>query len=59
MMLTTTRSCIYGNWVSIVLKFSDGKEFDLRPIYMGAEDRENIINLLEETIKRMALQQFN
>ena len=45
------QSCIDGDWVSIVLKFSDGKEFDLQPIYMGAEDRENIVNLLEETIK--------
>ena len=35
----TTRSCINGDWVSIVL--SDGKEFDLRPIYLAAEYGEN------------------
>ena len=52
---TTTRSCIDGDWVSITLTFLDGVEYDLRPIFMGNEDRENIINLLEETFKRMAL----
>ena len=51
----TTRSCIDGDWVSIVLKLSNNTEFDLRPIFMAAEDRNNIINLLEETFKRMAV----
>ena len=51
----TTRSCVDGDWTSIVLVFSNDKEFDLRPIFMAGEDRENIINLLEETFNRMAL----
>ena len=51
----TTRSCIDGDWVSITLNFSNDDEYDLRPIFMGNEDRENIINLLEETLKRIAL----
>ena len=51
----TTRSCIDGDWVSITLTFSNDVEYDLRPIYMGNEDRENIINLLEETLRRVAL----
>ena len=52
---STSRSSIDGDWVSIVLRFSDDDEFDLRPIYMAVEDRENIINLLEETFTRMAV----
>ena len=52
---TTTRSCIDGDWVSIMLKISDEREFDLRPIFMAVEDRENIVNLIEETYNRIAL----
>ena len=51
----TTRSFVDGDWTSIVLAFSDDREFDLRPIFMAGEDRENIINLLQETYNRMAL----
>ena len=50
----TTRSCIEGDWVSIVLRFSDDTTFDLHPIFMVVEDRDNIISLIEETYRRMA-----
>lgn len=51
----TTRSCIDGDWVSITLAFSNDAEYDLRPIFMGSEDRENIVTYLQETFKRLAL----
>ena len=51
----TTRSFIDGDWVSLTLRFSNNVEHDLRPIFMGHENRENIINLIEETLKRVAL----
>ena len=39
----TTRSSIDGDRVSITLNFSNDDDYDLRPIFMGNEDWENII----------------
>lgn len=53
---TTTRECIEGEWVALLVKFaSDQSMFRLRPLYMAFEDRENIIALFVEQLKRLAL----
>ena len=39
---------IDGDWVCLILNFSDGFQFRLRPIYMAYEDRENIIRYIVE-----------
>ena len=52
---TTSRSCIDGGWPSIILNFSDGRDFVLRPVFFAYEDREQIVLLLVETIKRLAV----
>ena len=52
---TTSRCHIDGEWPSIILNFSDGRDFELRPIFFAYEDREQIVLLLVETIKRLAV----
>ena len=52
---TTTRSTIDGDWPAIILIFSDGQRFNLRPIFFSHEDRENIANILVETYERLAI----
>ena len=37
------------------MSFSDGREFELRPIFFAHEDREQISLLLVETMKRLAV----
>ena len=51
---TTGRSSINGEWPSLILKFSDGIEYRLRPIFFAFEDREQITNLFVETFGRLA-----
>ena len=51
---TTQRNYVNGDWVSIILKTSDHQRFDLRPIEMAFENRENIISYISEEYKRMA-----
>ena len=50
---TTGRSSINGEWPSLILKFSDGIEYRLRPIFFAFEDREQITNLFVETFGRL------
>ena len=52
---TTTRSTIDGNWPAIILIFSDGQRFNIRPIFFSHEDRENRATIIVETYKRLAL----
>ena len=51
---TTQRNFINGDWVSMILRFSDKQEFRLRPILMAFETCENIQNFVQETYTRMA-----
>ena len=51
---TTSRNSIYGEWPSIILRFSNGREFVLRLLF-GYEDPEQIIELLIETFKCLAV----
>lgn len=51
---TTTRSSIDGEWTSIVLNFSDGREYRLRPLFFAYEDRKQIADLFVETYTRPA-----
>ena len=51
---TTQRNKIDGEWVSVILRLSNGVQFDLRPLTMAFEDRENIIRFVVETYKRIA-----
>ena len=51
---TTSRNCIKGEWPAILLNFSDGQEFVLRPLSFAYEDRDNITDLLVETYHRLA-----
>ena len=52
---TTSRNSIDSEWSSIILHFSDGREFVLRPMFFAYEDREQIIELLIESFKRLAV----
>ena len=52
---TTSRYHIDGEWWSIILSFSDGTDFELRPLFFAYEDREQIVLLLVETIKRLSV----
>ena len=51
---TTSRSNIDGDWPSIILRFTDGEEFRLRPFFFAYEDREQITLLFTETLGRLA-----
>ena len=51
---TTSRNCIDGEWASLILNFSDGNRYSLRPIYFAFEDRENISKLILETYERFS-----
>ena len=51
---TTSRSSIKGEWPAILLNFSNGQEFVLRPLFLAYEDRNNITLLLAETYYRLA-----
>ena len=50
---TTSRSSIDGEWPSIILRFSSGEEFRLRPIFFAYEDRVQITKLFSETFQRL------
>ena len=50
----TTQRNFNGDWVSRILRFSDKREFRLRPILMAFETRENIQNFVQEMYTRMA-----
>lgn len=52
---TTSRNRIDGEWPSIIIFFSSGEEFTLRPIYFAYEDREQIVCLLVETLHRLSV----
>ena len=45
---TTGRNSIDGEWPSLILKFSDGIEYRLWPIFFAFENREQITNLFVE-----------
>ena len=51
---TTSRSNIDGDWPSIILRFTNGEEFRLRPLFFAYEDREQITLLFTETLGRLA-----
>ena len=52
---TTSRCGIDGEWVSLIIYFSDGRRYRLRPIYLAYEDRENIIRYIVESYQRLAV----
>ena len=47
---TSTRSSIDGEWSSLIVIFSDGQEFRLRPLFFTYEDCQQITELLVETL---------
>ena len=51
---TTSRNAIDGEWPSIILIFSDGVEYVLRPLFFAYEDCEQITELFVETYSRLA-----
>lgn len=51
---STGRSSIDGEWPSIILRFSDGEEYRLRPLFFAYEDRQQITDLFVESLTRMA-----
>ena len=51
---TTTTSSIDGDWPSLILRFSDGQEHRLRPLFFAYEDRKQIVELFVETLKRLS-----
>ena len=46
---TTSRNNIDGEWPAIIIAFSDGKEYRLRPLFFAYEDRKQIAALLFKT----------
>ena len=46
---TIGHSFIDGEWLSIMLSFTDGLEYWLRPLFFAYEDRQQITNLFLET----------
>ena len=52
---TTSRNYIDGDWPALILNFRDGIRFNLRPVYVAYEDRENIARVLIETYERLAV----
>ena len=51
---TTSRNSIDGEWPSLILIFSDGQRFRLRPIFFAYEDRVNIARLIVESYTRLS-----
>ena len=45
---TTSRNSIDGEWESIILNFSDDRQYSLRSIYFAYEYRKNIARLICE-----------
>ena len=52
---TPSHCQIDGEWLSIILSFSDGTDFVLCPLFFAYEDREQTVLLLVETIKRLSV----
>ena len=52
---TTSRCKIDGEWPAIIFSFSDGKRYTLRPLFFAYEDWAQIVRLLVETYKRLAM----
>ena len=52
---TTSCNNIDGEWPSLIMNFSDGQRFRLRPIFVAHEDRDNIVRLIIVTYDRLAL----
>lgn len=53
---TTSRAAIEGEWIAFLVRFSsESRLYRLRPLFMAFEDRQNIISLFIEQLKRLAL----
>ena len=52
---TTSRCKIDGEWPAIIFSFSDGKRYTLRPLFFAYEDWAQIVCLLVQTYKRLAM----
>ena len=52
---TTSRCQIDGEWPSIIFSFSDKQRYVLRPLFFAYETRTQIVNLLLETLERLAV----
>lgn len=52
---TTSRNYLDGEWPALILNFSKGKRYTLRPVFFAYEDKENIVELLHETYQRLAV----
>ena len=52
---TTTRNTIDGEWPAIILYFSNGDEYSLRPLFFAYEDRNQIAELFVETYSRLSV----
>ena len=52
---TPSRSSIDGEWTSIIVRFSTGEEFRLRPLFFAYEVREQITELFAETFKCLSV----
>ena len=57
---TTSRSRIDGEWPSLILNFKDDNPLESRmiplpPLYFAYENREQVISLVVETLKRLSV----
>ena len=52
---TTQRSGIPGDFVSLVMSFSNLESFRFMPLYFAYEDRENIIRYFVESYQRLSI----
>ena len=54
-MISTGRSSIDGEWMSIILKFSTRTEYRLRPLFFAYENQQQITKLFVEISSRLAM----
>ena len=52
---STSHSSIDGEWPSLIIIFSNGQEFRLRPLFFAYEDWDQITGLFMETFKRLSI----
>ena len=52
---STQRSKIDGDWSSLILIFSRKRQFSLKSLFFAYEDKQNLVRLIVETYKCLAL----
>lgn len=51
---TTSRAYLKYEWTSLIFEFSNGQKFSAKPLPLGIENRESIVDFFYEQIHRLA-----